>query len=112
MKIIIRKTALFIVTITALLALLCSCGSELDGTWRSCKDEDTRIRISGENVRITYDEFRIEGTYEIDDDNNIIFHLTDKNGNKYKISATYSTDQKNKTLTLVNPKGDIEVFEK
>ena len=48
----------------------------------------------------------------MDDSGNIIFHLTDKNGNKYKIEAKYSTDQKNKRLTLTNAKGESEVFER
>ena len=112
MKKFVRKSACFLAAFSMLLVLLCSCGSELDGTWRSCEDEDTRIKISGEKVRITYDDFRIDGTYEMDDSGNIIFHLTDKNGNKYKIEAKYSTDQKNKRLTLTNAKGESEVFEK
>jgi len=106
------KNSLFIVMVALMIAFLSSCGSELEGTWRSCEDEDTRIRISGEKVRITYDEFRIDGTYELDDDGNIVFHLIDKNGNKYKISAKFSTNKKNKTLTLTNANGDSEVFEK
>ncbi len=112
MKKFVRKSACFLAAFSMLLVLLCSCGSELDGTWRSCEDEDTRIKISGEKVRITYDDFRIDGTYEMDDSGNIIFHLTDKNGNKYKIEAKFSTDQKNKRLTLTNAKGESEVFEK
>ena len=112
MKKYVRKSACFLAAFSMLLVLLCSCGSELDGTWRSCEDEDTRIKISGEKVRITYDDFRIDGTYEMDDSGNIIFHLTDKNGNKYKIEAKFSTDQKNKRLTLTNAKGESEVFEK
>ncbi|MBQ1441426.1 MAG: hypothetical protein IIZ08_05850 [Clostridia bacterium] len=112
MKKFVRKSACFLAAFSMLLVLLCSCGSELDGTWRSCEDEDTRIKISGEKVRITYDDFRIDGTYEMDDSGNIIFHLTDKNGNKYKIEAKYSTDQKNKRLTLTNAKGESEVFER
>ena len=112
MKNIICRFAFFIATAAALLALLCSCGSELDGTWRSCEDEDTRIKISGEKVKITYDDFRIDGTYELDEEGNIIFHLTDKSGNKYKIEAKISTDQKYKKMTLTNAKGDSEVFEK
>ena len=112
MKKYVRKSACFLAAFSMLLVLLCSCGSELDGTWRSCEDEDTRIKISGEKVRITYDDFRIDGTYEMDDSGNIIFHLTDKNGNKYKIEAKYSTDQKNKRLTLTNAKGESEVFER
>lgn len=89
-----------------------SCGSELDGTWRSRSDEDTRIRFSGEKVRITYDDFRIDGTYELDDDYNITFHLTDRNGIKFKIIAKLSTDRNHKILTLTNPKGESEIFEK
>ena len=114
MKKIIRHAAIFIVSSAALLLLLllCSCGSDLDGTWVSREDEDTRIKISGEKVKISYDDFRIEGTYKLDEDANIIFHLTDKNGSKYKITAKLMTDQKNKTITLINPKGDEEVFEK
>lgn len=115
MKKIIRQFALMIVTAATVLLLLMSlssCGSELDGTWTSCEDEDTRIKISGEKVKITYDDFRIDGTYELDEEGNIIFHLTDNNGNKYKIAAKLSTDQKNKTITLTNPKGESEVFEK
>ena len=112
MKKFVRKSACFLAAFSMLLVLLCSCGSELDGTWRSCEDEDTRIKISGEKVRITYDDFRIDGTYEMDDSGNIIFHLTDKDGNKYKIEAKYSTDQKNKRLTLTNAKGESEVFER
>ena len=112
MKKYVRKSACFLAAFSMLLVLLCSCGSELDGTWRSCEDEDTRIKISGEKVRITYDDFRIDGTYEMDDSGNIIFHLTDKNGNKYKIEAKFSTDQKNKRLTLTNAKGESEVFER
>ena len=112
MKKFVRKSACFLAAFSMLLVLLCSCGSELDGTWRSCEDEDTRIKISGEKVRINYDDFRIDGTYEMDDSGNIIFHLTDKNGNKYKIEAKYSTDQKNKRLTLTNAKGESEVFER
>ena len=112
LKKIFYKTVLLIFSILTAVYALCSCGSDLDGTWRSCEDEDTRIKFSGENVSITYDEFSIEGTYEIDDNENIIFHLTDKNGSKYKITAKISTDSKYKILTLTNPKGDKEVFKK
>ena len=112
MKNISRKAALLMISVVAPLVLLCACGSELDGTWKSQSDDDTRIKISGEKVRITYDDFRIEGTYETDDENHITFHLTDKNGNKYKIIAKLSSDKKHKTLTLTNPKGESEVFRK
>lgn len=115
MKKMIRRLSLFVISVSVglvLLITLSACGSELDGTWTSIEDEDTHIKISGEKVKITYDEFRIDGTYELDDDGNIIFHLTDKNGNKYKIVAKLSTNQKNKTITLTNPKGESEVFEK
>lgn len=105
-----RRSALLAASAIAVLLLLCSCGSELDGTWTSNSDEDTRIKISGENVRIYYDDFKIEGTYETDDYNKIIFHLTDKNGNKYKIMAVLNYEKKRKTLTLTNSKGETEVF--
>ncbi len=109
---IIRRAALVAVSAMTVLVLLVSCGSELDGTWRSRSDEDTRIRISGDKVRITYDGFRIDGTYETDDDNNITFHLTDENGNKYKIVAKLTYEKKKKTITLTNSKGESEIFEK
>ena len=115
MKKMIRRLSLFVISVSvglALLITLSACGSELNGTWTSIEDEDTHIKISGEKVIITYDEFRIDGTYELDDDGNIIFHLTDRNGNKYKIVAKLSINQKNKTITLTNPKGESEVFEK
>lgn len=102
----VRRIVLFAISAAVCFMLLMSlsaCGSELDGKWTSCEDEDTHIKFSGEKVRITYDEFRIDGTYELEDDGNIVFHLTDKNGNKYKIIAKLSTDKKNKTITLTNP---------
>lgn len=111
----VRRIVLFAISAAVCFMLLMSlsaCGSELDGKWTSCEDEDTHIKFSGEKVRITYDEFRIDGTYELEDDGNIVFHLTDKNGNKYKIIAKLSTDKKNKNITLTNPKGESEVFEK
>ena len=109
-----RCPAILIMLAIAMLILfpLSSCGSELDGTWRSRQDEDTRIKISGEKVRITYDDFSIDGTYEIDDDYNITFHLTGDNGVKYKIVAKLYTDSNRKTITLTNPKGESEIFEK
>ena len=101
-----------IVSLLTILFLLCSCGGELDGTWESTSDEDTRIRFSGENVRISYDDFRIEGTYELTDDGTIVFRLTDENGNKYKIQAFLTYDKRNKIITLKNPKGETETFVK
>ena len=53
-----RRSALLAASAIAVLLLLCSCGSELDGTWTSNSDEDTRIKISGENVRVYYDDFK------------------------------------------------------
>lgn len=110
----IRNAAVLTVFALALLLIfpMSSCGSELDGTWRSRSDEDTRIRISGEKVRITYDDFRIDGTYELDEDYNITFHLTDKNGIKFKIVAKLSTERNHRIMTLTNPKGESEIFEK
>ena len=67
MKKIIRQFALMIVTAATVLLLLMSlssCGSELDGTWTSCEDEDTRIKISGEKVKITYVGNTTGSTYE------------------------------------------------
>ena len=107
-----RKVSLLLLPVLFLLFALCSCGSELDGTWKSRSDPDTRIRFSGEKVRITYDGFRIEGTYEIDDDYNITFHLTDREGNKYKIIARLTHEKKQKLITLTNSKGETEVFSK
>ena len=114
MKPSLKKAVILLLSALVLLIVfpLSSCGSELDGTWRSRSDEDTRIRISGEKVRITYDDFRIDGTYDLDDDYNITFHLTDKNGIKYKIVAKLSADKQYKLLTLTNPKGEAEIFEK
>lgn len=108
---VIRTFALALAALCTVLTLA-ACGSDLDGTWRSRSDRDTRIRFSGENVRITYDGFRIEGTYEIDDSDNIVFHLTDKDGNKYKINARIVYEKKKKLLTLTNAKGESEIFEK
>ena len=110
----IRNAAVLTVFALALLLIfpMSSCGSELDGTWSSRSDEDTRIRISGEKVRITYDDFRIDGTYELDEAYNITFHLTDKNGIKFKIVAKLSTERNHRIMTLTNPKGESEIFEK
>ena len=108
-----RYAAMILLAMALMLVLpLSSCGSELDGTWRSRSDEDTRIKIAVENVRIIYDDFRIDGTYEIDDEYNIIFHLTDRNGYKYKIVAKLNSDSGHKTITLTNSKGESEIFEK
>ena len=99
-----RYAAMILLAMALMLVLpLSSCGSELDGTWRSRSDEDTRIKIAGENVRIIYD---------IDDEYNITFHLTDRNGYKYKIVAKLNSDSGHKTITLTNSKGESEIFEK
>ncbi len=106
-----HKIALFLLGLLTTLALLCACGSDLDGTWRSQKDPDTKIRFSGSKVRITYGSFRIDGKWETDEDGNIVMTLTDKNGDKYKIVASVTDKDKNH-LTLTNPDGENEVFKK
>ena len=106
-----HQIVVFFVALLTALALLCSCGSDLDGTWRSQKDPDTRIRFSGSKVRVTYGRFRIDGTWEKDEESNIVMTLTDKNGDKYKIVATVS-DKDASHLTLSNPDGEKEVFKK
>ena len=110
-RFILRAAALSLSAMLLLLTL-CACGGELDGTWKSLSDDDTRIRFSGENVRITYDKYRIEGTYEISEDNVITFHLTDENGTKYKIIGILTIYKRNKQIILKNSKGEAEVFEK
>lgn len=106
-----HKTAVFLFALLTSLALLCSCGSDLDGTWRSQKDPDTKIKFSGSKVRVTYGSFRIDGTWENDEEGNIVMTLTDKNGDKYKIVASV-TDKDAQHLTLTNPDGEKEVFKK
>jgi|GEM_PF-6081401 hypothetical protein len=109
---VLGRAAALILSAVLLLAALCACGGDLDGTWKSLSDDDTRIRFSGENVRITYDKYRIEGTYELSEDNVITFHLTDENGTKYKIVGILTLDKKNKQIILTNSKGEAEIFEK
>ena len=69
-----------LLTLPLLLALLCSCGSDWDGTWVSQNDPATKIRFSGENVRLIYEDFEMDGTWETDDKGNLIFELTDSSG--------------------------------
>lgn len=111
MKSAVNKIVVFLFALLTVLALLCSCGSDLDGTWRSQEDPDTRIRFSGSKVRVTYGSFRIDGTWETDEEGDIMMTLTDKNGDKYKIVASIS-DKDAKHLTLTNPDGEKEVFRK
>lgn len=95
----------------AVVLMLCSCGSDLDGTWTSQADANTKLHFSGDKVRVTYDDFRISGSYETHDSGNVILTLTDENGNIFKITAEMSMSDE-KTLTLKNPDGEIEVFKK
>lgn len=111
MKAILKKTAIFVSAVLILIATLCSCGSDLDGTWTSQADSKTKIHFSGQKVSVNYDGFKTGGTYESDDNGTITLNLTDENGNKYKIVAEISiSDQK--TLTLKNSNGQMEVFKK
>lgn len=102
---------LILCVLTALL-VLCSCGSELDGTWTSQNNKSTKIKFSGDKVKISADGFKINGTYEVDEDDHIILDLTDANGDKYRITAVLSVDKKRETLILTNANGDQEVFAK
>lgn len=111
MKAILKKIALFAYSILMLALILCSCGSELDGTWTSQADSQTKIYFSGSKVRVTYGNFKISGTYDEDDNGNISLNLTDENGNKYKITAEVTVSNE-KTLTLKNTDGKMEVFKK
>ena len=106
-----NKIVVFLLGLLMTLALLCSCGSDLDGTWRSQKDPDTKIKFSGSKVRVTYGSFRIDGTWETDEEGHIVMTLTDKNGDKYKIVANV-TDKDSSHLSLTNPDGEKEVFKK
>lgn len=105
-----NKIALFLMSLLAMLALLCSCGSDLDGTWTSRADKKTKIKISGDKVKVSYGSFHLNGTYEQDKDDPslITFSLTDENGIVYRITATKSL--KDDTLTLTNTKGNSETF--
>lgn len=111
MKAILKKIVLISSTILLSIVILCSCGSDLDGTWTSQADSQTKIYFSGNKVRVTYGSFKISGTYEADDDGNVTLNLTDENGNKYKITAEVSVSNE-KTLTLKNTDGQMEVFKK
>ena len=105
-----KRMARLLATVVTVLALLCSCGSDLDGTWTSRADKKTKIRFSGQKVRISYGSFHLDGTYEPDpnDPSLITFNLTDKNGVVYRITAVKSL--RDDTLTLTNTKGNSEVF--
>lgn len=105
-----RAFALLCATIAAVLTL-CSCGSNLDGTWTSQANSKTKIHFSGDKVKVTYDDFKISGSYESDDSGNVIITFTDDNGSIFKITAELSMSDE-KTLMLKNPDGEIEVFKK
>ncbi len=105
-----RILALLCATFAAAL-MLCSCGSDLDGTWTSQADPSTKIHFSGDKVKVTYDDFKISGSYESDDSGNVVLTLTDDNGNIFKITAELSLSDE-QTLTLKNADGEVEVFKK
>lgn len=116
MKSTARKIMLFIMSITTMLALLCSCGSDLNGTWTSSSDSETTIKFSGNKVRVSYGNFKMDGTYEQseEDPSMITIDLTDEKGNKYRIVAKKKIDPNDKDkLTLTDPvNGKNEVFRK
>lgn len=137
MKSTARKILLSVVSILSMLMLLCACGSDLDGTWTSNSDKNTKIKFSGNKVKVSYGSFKMSGTYETDeeDENIITMNLTDENGNKYRIIAkksygsksssrnkdaegaeeieSRSGEQNKKILILQNPAtGDKEIFKK
>ncbi len=107
-----RKIALLLMNLLAVLALLCSCGSELDGTWTSRADKKTKIKFSGDKVKVSYGSFKLNGTYEEDEEDNsvIILNLTDDDGNLYRITAVIALEED--TLTMTNSRGSTEVFER
>lgn len=89
MKSTAKHIAVFLISMITMLALLCSCGSELDGTWTSNSDAKTKIKFSGTKVKVSYGSFHLSGTYEVDeeDENLLTLNLTDESGNKYRITA-------------------------
>lgn len=111
MKSIIKRAAAIVLAAAAVMLMLCSCGSDLDGTWTSQANSKTKITFSGDKVNVSYDKFKTSGTYESNDDGNIVITLTDKTGNKYKITAELIMSDE-KTLTLKNADGEMEVFKK
>jgi hypothetical protein len=111
MKAILKKLSFIVFAVAVSAAMLCSCGSDLEGTWTSLADSQTKICFSGSKVRVSYGGFKTSGTYETDEDGNITLKLTDENGNIYKITAEV-TVSKQKTLTLKNSDGQMEVFKK
>lgn len=116
MKSTAKKIMLFIMSAMTVLALLCSCGSDLDGTWTSSSDSSTKIKFSGSKVKVSYGDFTMNGTYNEDEEDTslITIDLTDEKGNKYRIEAKKKIDPNDKNkLTLVNPiNGKEEVFRK
>ncbi len=111
MKPISKRIFALICAVFAALVIFCSCGSDLDGTWTSQSDPNTKLHFSGDKVKVTYDDFKINGSYESDDTGNIIITLTDPNGNIFKITAELSMSDE-KTIKLKNLDGEIEVFKK
>lgn len=89
MKATAKKILFFVMSVLTVLALLCSCGSELDGTWTSNADKSTKIKFSGSKVKVSRGNFKLSGTYELDEEDQdlITMNLTDENGNIYRIVA-------------------------
>ncbi len=109
-KALARKIALSLAAVCMLISL-CSCGSELNGTWTSQSDSTTTLKFSGSKVTAVSGEFKISGTYETDDEGNITFTFTSSDGSKYKITAQ-ATITNSTMLTLTNADGETEVFKK
>lgn len=107
----INRLRVFAAVCIIAVMMLSSCGSALNGTWTSQADDNTKITFSGHDVKISYDSFKTSGTYETDDDGNVVFNLTDNHGNIYKITAKLTMTDDN-TFTLKNTDGNIEVFRK
>lgn len=97
MKSTAKKILLSVISLFTMLTLLCACGSDLDGTWTSNSDKNTKIKFSGNKVRVSYGSFKLNGTYETDEEDEtvITMNLTDENGNKYRIIAKKSFGSKN-----------------
>lgn len=111
MKSVLKRISALMCAVLTAVVILCSCGSDLDGTWTSQADSNTKIHFSGNKVKVTYDDFKVTGSYESDDSGNVVLTLTDDNGNIFKITAELSMSDE-KTLTLTNPDGETEVFKK
>lgn len=97
MKSTAKKILLSAISLLTMLMLLCACGSDLDGTWTSNSDKNTKIKFSGNKVKVSYGSFKLSGTYETDEEDEtvITMNLADENGTKYRIVAKKSFGNKN-----------------